>query len=78
MCVTSYVKKFYSIPDWYVIFQEEVVRLYDIILEADFDFARALSFVAMDCSAMCDGCWFCYPDEYADLSICSTCASRTQ
>ena len=68
------VKKFFSIPDWYVLSETEEGRLFDLIIrEQPSSFAQAHFIRMLDCSAFCTiyDCYFC-----SNLSkLCSSCVS---
>ena len=71
---TWLVKKFFDIPEWYVMTEAEETRLFSLIIrEQPTTFAQAHLIRALDCSAFCSGieCYFCTNVT----KLCSLCVS---
>lgn len=67
-----FLREFLSIPAWYVLYDEEEVRFVSVIEEAEFNRQNAFWIISLDCSAMCCGCLFCFPEEFTSIPVCST------
>ena len=67
MNCTNFVRKFYSLPSWYIINTEVAKRLNDIAAETNYDLQTALFYITLDCSTCCEGCIFCQPEMFQKI-----------
>ena len=65
------VQEFFNLPLWYVVYEDEEIRLINLCQEADFVVDAVIFMYCLDCAAMCEGCIFCYPEEFRPIPDCA-------
>lgn len=73
MSSEHFVRTFLKIPDWYVLLEEEIEYLHVTIVENNKDMNQIYWTIMLDCSASCNGCYFC-----GDVSRLCECSSKSQ
>jgi hypothetical protein len=64
------IREFLNLPLWYITYEEEEIRLIALYEEADFVLDSLIFMYALDCAAMCEGCIFCYPEDFQPIPDC--------